>query len=119
MGNIKPEFGFVIEYVSDIDAARRFYEDVLGLQVQRVAPTFVQFPHFAIAGDESMSGTNEEEVYWLVESAEAAFAEFSKQAEVAMPLRELPFGKVFGIKDPDGTPRYVLELAANRPSQAV
>src|SRR4051794_11616252 len=101
MSTIKPEFGFVIEYVSDIDAARRFYEDVFGLTPQRVAPNYVQFPHFALAGDESMSGTNEPEVYWLVDDAEAAFAALSSKAEVAMPLREMPFGKVFGIKDPD------------------
>ena len=36
-----------------------------------------------------------------------------------MPLRELPFGKVFGIKDPEGEPRYVLELSRNRPSKQV
>ena len=116
---MQPQFGFVIEYVRDLAAARTFYERVLGLRVEREHPTFVQFEHFAIASDESMSGTNEPEVYWLVEDAKAAFAELSANAAVSMPPRELPFGTVFGINDPDGQPCYVLQLAARRPSVAV
>ena len=30
---IKPQFGFVLEYVKDIEAAKRFYVEVLGLQM--------------------------------------------------------------------------------------
>jgi hypothetical protein len=29
----------------------------------------------------------------------------------------MPFGKVFGVKGPAGQPRYLLELAQDRPSQ--
>ena len=119
MSNLKPRFGFVIEYPQDIAASRAFYENVVGLRVEREHPTYVQFEHFAIAGDESLSGTNEPEVYWLVDDAEAAYAELSRTAEVRVPLRELPFGKVFAVNDPDGQPCFILELAANRPSAAV
>ena len=35
---IKPTFGFVVEYVPDIQAAKRFYIDVLGLDVERAIP---------------------------------------------------------------------------------
>jgi len=55
----KPRFGFALAYVTDIQAAKRFYVDVLGLEVQREALVFVQFPNFAIASDESISGTGE------------------------------------------------------------
>jgi catechol 2,3-dioxygenase-like lactoylglutathione lyase family enzyme len=55
MGN-KPTFGFVLEYVTDIEAATRFYVEVIGLEIERHHPVFVQFNHFAIASDESMSG---------------------------------------------------------------
>jgi predicted enzyme related to lactoylglutathione lyase len=115
----KPRFAFVLEYVSDIEAARRFYEEVLGLQAERAAPTFVQFNNFAIAGDESLSGTRQPEIYWLVDDAEAAFQELSQKAEVAMPIRQMPFGKVFAIKDPSGQAQYLLEFARDRPSQPV
>jgi catechol 2,3-dioxygenase-like lactoylglutathione lyase family enzyme len=114
-----PQFGFALEYVTDIEASKRFYEEVMGLEVQRYHPTFVQFDHFAIASDESVGGGNEPELYWLVEDAEAAFAELSGKAEVVIPLKQMPFGKVFSIRDPAGRPRYLIELARNRPSQAV
>ncbi len=120
----KPHFGFGLEYVSDIETAKRFYVEVLGLEVEREAPGFVQFKdqagdYFAIASDESMSGSRGLELYWLVDDAEAAFSELSQKAEVSVPLKQMPFGKVFGIKDPAGQPQYLLELAQNRPSRHV
>ena len=115
----KPKFGFVLEYVTDIEAAKRFYVEILGLEVERVSPVFVQFDHFAIASDESMSGSREPEVYWVVDDAEAAFQDLSKKCEVSVPLKQMPFGKVFGIKDPAGQPQYLVEFAKSRPSQAV
>ena len=114
-----PRFGFVVEYVADIEAAKRFYIDVLGLQIERAAPTFVQFGSFAIASDESLGGRGEPELYWLVDDAEAAFRDLSQKAEVSVPLQQMPFGKVFAVKDPAGRPRFLLELAADRPSQPV
>ena len=112
-----PRFGFALEYVRDVESARRFYEDVFGLKAERSHPTFVQFEHFAIASDESLGGKDEPELYWLVDDAEAAFRELSNKATVSLPLREMPFGKVFAIADAEGRPRYVLQLARNRPSQ--
>jgi catechol 2,3-dioxygenase-like lactoylglutathione lyase family enzyme len=115
----EPQFALTVEYVADIQAAKRFYVDVLGLTVQREHPTYVEFQNFAIAVDESLSGTGEPELFWLVPDAEAAFERLAQEAEVSLPLSEKPFGKVFGIKDPDGRPRYLLELAKERPSQPV
>ena len=113
----QPKFGFVLEYVTDIEAAKRFYVETLGLEVERTSPVFVQFDHFAIASDESMSGNRDPEVYWLVDDAEAAFSDFSQKADILLPLKQMPFGKVFGIKDPAGQPLYLVEFAKNRPSQ--
>jgi catechol 2,3-dioxygenase-like lactoylglutathione lyase family enzyme len=117
--SINPTFGFALEYVPDIEAAKRYYVEVLGLEVERYHPQFVQFDRFAIASDESMSGKNEPELYWLVENAEVAFDELSQKAHVSMPLQQMPFGKVFAIDDPAGRPRYLLELARDRPSRPV
>ena len=114
---IKPEFGFLLEYVADIEAAKRFYEEVLGLKVERYHPTYVQFKHFAIASDESLSGDRRPEQYWLVDDAEQAFRELSEKVEIVFPLRQMPFGKVFGVKDPAGQTLFLLEFAQNRPSQ--
>ncbi len=115
----KPKFGFVLEYVADVETAKRFYVEVMGMEVERYHPTYVQFSNFAIASDESLSGTRDREVYWLVDDAEAAFSELSKKAEIVVPLKQMSFGKVFGVKDPAGQTLFLLEFARNRPSQAV
>jgi catechol 2,3-dioxygenase-like lactoylglutathione lyase family enzyme len=121
--SITPRFGFALEYVPDVEEAKRFYVDVLGLEVERYHPTFVQFKDqsgscFAVASDESVGGSGADELYWIVDDAEAAFRELSGKAEVSTPLKQLPFGKVFGVKDPAGHPRYLLEFAQNRPSRS-
>jgi catechol 2,3-dioxygenase-like lactoylglutathione lyase family enzyme len=69
----RPQFGFCLEYVSDIEAAKHSYVDVLDLQMERYHPAFIQFNHFAVANDESLTGTRELELYWLVNDDEAAF----------------------------------------------
>ena len=121
MTSSKARFAFALEYVPNVEPVKRFCTDVLGLEVEREAPTFVQFRHagFALTSDESMDGSRDPELWWLVDDAEAAFGELSRRAEVSMPLRQMPFGKCFGIKDPAGQPHYLLELAQNRPSQPV
>ena len=120
----RARFGFVLEYVSDLEAVKRFYVEVLGLEVEREHPVFVQFKDqagssFAIASDESLGGSRDPELYWLVDDAEAAFSDLSQKAEVSLPLQQMPFGKVFAIKDPAGQPQYLIQLAADRPSQPV
>jgi predicted enzyme related to lactoylglutathione lyase len=115
----KTRFGFAIEYVEDIEAAKRCYVDVLGLEVQREAPQFVQFEGFAIASDASMGGGKERELYWLVDDAEAAFHDARTRAEITLPLKQMPFGKVFAIRGAAGQPCYLVQLAADRPSRQV
>lgn len=115
--SVKPRVGFVVEYVADIEEAKRFYVDVLGLKMERYHPTFIQFGTFAIANDQSMSGSRDPELYWLVDDAEEAFRELSQKAEVVAPLHRMPFGRVFSVKEPGGRPRYLLELARDRPSR--
>jgi len=116
---VKPKFGFALEYVPNVGEARRFYADVMGLVVEREHPTFVQFENFAIAGDESLSGTRDPELYWLVDDAEAALQDLKKGVEVTVPLKQMPFGKVFGVKNTTGRAGFSLELAKDRPSKPV
>ena len=117
--NNKPKFGFIVEYVTDIEAAKRFYVDVLGFEVERYHPTFVQFDHFAIASDESLSGNRSPETYWLVDDVEATFDKLAQQVQIIFPIKQMPFGRVFAIKDPAGQPLYLLQLSQNRPSQEI
>lgn len=119
----KPQFGFVLEYVTDVEAAKRFFVDILGLEVERDHPTFVQFrdeagANFAIASDEPL-GNGDPEVCWVVDDAEVAFRDLTQKAEVSLPLTQTPFGKVFGVTDPSGQPQYLVEFAQDRPSRRV
>jgi hypothetical protein len=93
--------------------------DTLGLAIERSHPTFIQFSHFAIATDESMTGSRDPELYWLVDDAEATFAELHEKTDVCLPLKQMPYGKVFGIKNADGQPCCLIELAKDRPSRPV
>ena len=122
--SINARFGMVIEYADDLVATQRFLVDVLGLHVERQAPNFVQVTDgrggtFAIANDESLSGSRDPELYWVVDDARAAYQAVSGSAEIVRPLQEMPFGTVFGIRDPNGQTHFVIEFAQARPSQAV
>src|SRR5262249_45179161 len=87
---VKRKLGFVLEYVQNIQDAKRFYTDVLGLTAQREHPKFVQFPNFATASDEPLSRTGDLELYSLVDNAEDAFQELNKRVEVTLPLKQMP-----------------------------
>jgi catechol 2,3-dioxygenase-like lactoylglutathione lyase family enzyme len=115
---LHPRFGFAVVNVKDLAKARRFYAEDLGLQVQREAPGFIQFDHFAIASDNPAAATATE-LYWLVDDAGAAHRELGERGAACSPVETKPFGKLFTLKDPDGHERFVLELAASRPSKAV
>lgn len=116
--HVKPSarFGFVVEYVTDLDAARRFYEDVLRLEAGRVTPVFVEFGAFAIASDEPMRAGSTLETFWLVDDARRALDELPATVEIVLPLTEKLFGTVFGIIDPAGQPQYLLERRVGRSS---
>ena len=113
------KFGFVVQYVKDMKAAKQFYAELLGLPIEREHPEFIQFDKFALAADKPMDGQAVQEVFWLVNDADEALDMFAGKAEICLPLTQFPFGRVFGIRDAEGLPRYVLELAKNRPSSAV
>ena len=119
-----PRFGFVLEYVPDVNAAKAFYTDILGLEVRRESPEFVQFADasgvgWAIASDASLSGEGRPETYWIVEDIAVFATSLSGKAVVTHPLEARPFGQVLGIADPAGETQYLVEFAQERPSQEV
>jgi predicted enzyme related to lactoylglutathione lyase len=119
-----PRFGFVLEYVPDVNAARSFYTDILGLKVSRESPEFIQFADangvgWAIASDASMSGEAKAETYWIVEDIAALATSLSGKVTITHPLEERPFGRVLGVADPAGETQYLVEFARERPSKEV
>ncbi len=126
MTNTQAHFGFALEYVTDVQSTRDFFVNVLGLKVDRDHPTFVQLSDahgasYAIASDERMDPAQDgiPELWWVVDNAQATLERMSRTAEISMPLRHMPFGTCFGVKDPSGQVHYVLEFAQQRPSQPV
>ena len=88
-------FAFALEYVADIAAAKRFYVDVLGLEVEREAPVFIQFKdqagaRFAIASDAPLGDGRGPELYWAVDDAEAAFEALAPRTRCTSPSRTGP-----------------------------
>jgi catechol 2,3-dioxygenase-like lactoylglutathione lyase family enzyme len=119
-----PRFGFVLEYVPDVNAAKSFYTDILGLKVSRESPEFVQFADangvgWAIASDASLSGEAKPETYWIVENIAPFEKMLSGKVTISHPLEERPFGRVLGIADPAGETQYLIEFAQVRPSREV
>jgi len=114
------QLSFVAVNCSDLDRSLEFYVDVMGMEVEDQAPGFVQFgnkgagANFALGRlEDSPTRSAEPELWWFVESAQAAYDELKgKGVEIATPVTQMPFGKTFSIKDPAGQQRYLLELAA-------
>ena len=113
----EPKFGFIVEYVKDIEKSKNFYAETMGLKIIRECPVYVEFETFAIASDEPMQKGAKQEIYWLVEDINSIFNSISKKAEICLSIKQEVFGQVFGVKNPDGEPCYILELAKNRPSK--
>lgn len=106
---------FIILHVEDVDAARTFYTETLGLEVEAEQPGFVQFKQpgggatFAISRTEA--GTDPIELWWFVDDADATHAALARRGvEVVTPPHDEPFGRAFAIKDASGARQFLLQL---------
>ncbi len=103
---------FVIARVADVAAARQFYTETLGFEIEDELPGFVQFrapsgASYAIGVDGQKGDT---ELWWVVDDAEATLADLvARGVEVAKPLADRPFGRTFAIKDPTGQTLWMLQ----------
>jgi catechol 2,3-dioxygenase-like lactoylglutathione lyase family enzyme len=114
---------FIVRHVADIDAARVFYTEKMGFEVQGEQPGFVQFKapdgaSFAISlasadpvATELPSGQSEPlELWWYVDDADAAYADLrAKGVEVLFPPKDMPFGRAFAVQDPTGARSFILQ----------
>ena len=114
---------FVVRHVQDIDAARSFYIEKMGLAVEVEQPGFVQFKApdgapFAISLASAdpvaaaLPGGQSEslELWWYVDDADAVCAELqSRGVEIVFPPKDVPFGRAFAIKDAAGAYSFILQ----------
>jgi predicted enzyme related to lactoylglutathione lyase len=119
--------GFVVVYVRDMEKARAFYTDVLGMAVVEAisSPTFVtlrpsggslvalqdkaaaKFP----PGLEEQAGSVE--LSFEVDDVDAAWKRWKEQGvELVSEPMDLPFGRYFMAKDPEG--HYLSAYRFNR-----
>jgi lactoylglutathione lyase len=125
--------GYVILYVSDLDASVRFYRDVLGLELKFVDAGYAEF---ATDGDggatrfalyerrraEWLTGVPVRpgpaaEVVFMVERPDGVDAEARRLAAAGARVLSVPADRPWGhrtlhIADPDG---FVVEIAAEIP----
>lgn len=108
--------GFVILYTNDMDKAKKFYTEALGLSAEpSSAPTFIRLR----SGGGSMmalqdanttdlppaQGTHDQsiEISFEVEDVDATYRQWkSAGVEVVTEPKDLPFGRYFMAKDPEG-----------------
>ena len=114
---------FIVRHVTDIAAARAFYTEKLGFEVEAEQPGFVQFKApggapFAISlasadpvAAELPGGQSEAlELWWYVDDADATCAELKDRGvEIVFPPKAVPFGRAFAIKDAAGAYCFVLQ----------
>jgi predicted enzyme related to lactoylglutathione lyase len=123
--------GFVVLYVHDMDKARAFYTDVLGMIVVDAvsSPTFVtlrpaggslialqdkaaaKFP----PGHEEQPGSME--LSFEVDDVDATWRRWKEQGvEIVSDPIDLPFGRYFMAKDPEGHYLSAYRFAASSPT---
>lgn len=114
---------FIVRHVTDIAAARAFYTEKMGLEVDVEQPGFVQFkaPNgapFAISlasadpvAAELPGGHSEPlELWWYVDDADTTYAELKDNGvEIVFPPKDMPFGRAFAIQDPTGAHCFILQ----------
>ncbi len=115
-----PALELALLHVTDIDAARAFYTEKLGLEVdpEQSGPNFVLFNRpGGVGASLALSSEGDGQVYtgvelwWYVENADATHDELvARGVEVATPLMDMPFGRTFSVKDPSGNTLYLLQL---------
>ena len=116
-------------FVRDMEASRRFYEDLLGQKVKDYFGRFVgyeggfgiweaEFAHQLIYDqpleESGTLGRGNLELYFETEDIEEAWSRFSEAAfELVHPMIEQPWGqRVFRLYDPDG---HIVELGEPLP----
>ena len=99
---------FVLLYVRDVAAARAFYTEKMGLEVEDENPGFVQFKApggaiFALIHGERPTPASAIELWWQTADTDGAYARLKDRGvEIVSPPEDKPFGRTLSVKDPEG-----------------
>ena len=109
------ELNIVIIRTPDIEAARAFYSEVLGLRVENETPAFLQVESpdgkgstlGVGVGEPSMTGP---EIWWRVDDADAFHAALvAKGVRILQEPEDRPFGRAVSFADPAGNALYAYQ----------
>ncbi|MGI8588006.1 MAG: VOC family protein [Chloroflexia bacterium] len=106
---------FVLFHVQDVAAARAFFVEKLGLELEADSPTFLQFKANGGASlgviQPPPEGAEDVQLWWYVDDADAVHAKLvEKGVEIVQPPTDEPFGRTVAIHGPEGRPLYLLQL---------
>ncbi len=107
--------GIVVLYVNDVEKARKFYTEVVGLQVDEAqssaqfvmlrpsAGSLLALEDITIAPVDKVSAPRSAEIGFEVDNADAVWKRWKAcGVEMVTPLEDKPFGRTFTAKDPEG-----------------
>ena len=107
--------GIVVLYVRDVQKAKKFYTEVIGLPEDKAqsSPEFVMLrpsggsllalEDIAISPVGKGSAQPSTEIGFLVDDADAVWKRWKERGvEMVTELENKPFGRTFTAKDPDG-----------------
>src|SRR5262249_6446688 len=99
---------FVVVHIKDTAVARSFYTEKLHYTVVDESPDFIQLDAgngatLALQQDDQAAPTTSIELWWQVADVDATHATLvERHAEIAVSPKDMPFGRIFSLKDPDG-----------------
>jgi catechol 2,3-dioxygenase-like lactoylglutathione lyase family enzyme len=107
--------GIVILYVNDVQKAKKFYNEVIGLPVveEQSGPEFVTLQpgngsllaleDIKVSSVGQFAGQRTAEIGFVVDDADAVWRLWKDRGvEMVTELEDKPFGRTFTAKDPDG-----------------
>jgi predicted enzyme related to lactoylglutathione lyase len=106
-----PSLNFVLFYVADLDASAEYFANTLGftLDAGQSVPNFRQFnagPGGATIGllqaADQTPPPGEVELYLGTPDLAALREAWTARGAAATPIVQMPFGKIFEVKTPDG-----------------
>lgn len=103
------QLGFIFLEVNDLQAARRFYVETLGMEIEDESPAFLQLARPGGAGATLGIGIGEtshalpEVVWWVVEDTDAVHAALvARGVRIVSEPADRPFGRICSFADPAG-----------------
>lgn len=113
------DLNIVIVRVADIEQARAFYGETLGLTLTAEGPGFFSVAPFDGQGASLGVGVGElhgrggAEVWWRVDDADAFHAALvARGVRITLEPTDRPFGRAVGFTDPEGNLLFAYQPAA-------